>query len=108
MTIWGNFVTMNNPSISAQIANGDSSQNPNAPNPATSFPPFSIYAPYQLDLNQTGGMPFTAGPISGKNVTEFMNPGLQNRISLVNAYTWEANRGVRCDFWRAVGGIVPE
>lgn len=31
-----------------------------------------------------------------------------NDFSLVNAYTWEGGRGVRCDFWRSMAGIVPE
>ena len=42
------------------------------------------------------------------NVTEYMGPGLRNNFSLANAYTWEGGRGVRCDFWRAMGVIVPE
>jgi len=42
------------------------------------------------------------------NITEFREPGLMNNFSLVNAYTWEDGRGVRCDFWRSMGVVVPE
>ncbi|KAK5017971.1 Alpha/Beta hydrolase protein [Cryomyces antarcticus] len=108
MTIWGNFITKNNPSISTAIANGASSNNTSATNAATNWPPFSIFAPYQINLNETGGVPFSVPSAGGRNVTEFMNPGLRNDFSLVNAYTWEAGRGYRCDFWRSVAAIVPE
>ncbi|TKA77913.1 hypothetical protein B0A49_04304 [Cryomyces minteri] len=90
MTIWGNFITKNNPSISTAIANGASSNNTSATNAATNWPPFSIFAPYQINLNETGGVPFSVPSTGGRNVTEFMNPGLRNDFSLVNAYTWEA------------------
>jgi len=42
------------------------------------------------------------------NTTEMMGPGLRNDITLVDAYTWEGGRGVRCEFWRAMGAVVPE
>ena len=110
--IIGNFVTTSNPSISAQVANGVSSSNPNASNPATSWPPFSLYSPYQLILNETGGSPYEATPeeASGApfNVTQYEEPGLMNDFTLQNAYKWEGGRGMRCDFWRSVGSIVPE
>lgn len=61
-----------------------------------------------MNLNQTGGVPFSTMVIEGVNATETMDPGLTNDISLVNAYTWEAGRGYRCDFWRSVAAIVPE
>ncbi|KAI4235595.1 MAG: hypothetical protein LQ352_008076, partial [Teloschistes flavicans] len=124
MTIWGNFITNNDPSIPADLAagaNSVSSSNssdavstdplPNQPSAASQWPPFTLAAPYQLNLNQSGGVPFSAAPYPGitnlVNVTQFANPGLRNDFSLVNAYTWEGGRGMRCDFWRSVGGIVP-
>ena len=107
MRIWGNFITTFNPSISPSIANGASSSDPSAANPASSWPPFTIYQPYQIDLNETGGH-LTSEPFGGTNVTEIAGPGLKNNFSLVNAWTWEAGRGVRCDFWRAMGLLVPE
>lgn len=107
MRIWGNFITKNNPSISPSIANGANSSSKT--NPASDFPAFSIAHPYQLNLNQSGGLPFSAMPLTlGPNITEFKEPGLKNDFSRVNAYTWEGGRGTRCDFWRSIGSIVPE
>jgi hypothetical protein len=133
--IWGNFITTNNPSISAQIANGASSNasSSGASNPASDWPPFAMYAPYQINMNETGGTPFSTQAVGSTgsylfallvvhevykmlirftdvehNETEYRNPGLTNNFTLVNAYTWEGGRGYRCDFWRSVAGIVPE
>lgn len=109
MRIWGAFVTNNNPSIPADVANGAGSGDAGAQNPATNFPEFNIYAPYQLNLNQTGGTPGGAIiPFNGKNFTVNGGDGATNDFSLVNAYDWEGGRGYRCDFWRSVGEIVPE
>jgi hypothetical protein len=41
------------------------------------------------------------------NTTYFTGPGLMNNFTLVNAYTWEDGRGMRCDFWRSVADIIP-
>ncbi|KAK5467101.1 hypothetical protein LTS15_000071 [Exophiala xenobiotica] len=129
--IWGNFITANNPSISSSVANGASSGNAGSSNDASNWPPFTIYAPYQINLNETGGTPFSTNitqigvglaenllvpprlfqdvlNLFSHNITEFGQPGLQNDITLVNAWTWEAGRGYRCDFWRSMGAIVPE
>lgn len=103
--IWGNFITQNDPSISAAIANGASS-NSSASNPITSWPPFTLYAPYQINLNETGGVPFVT-PEYGVNVTQNQGPGLRNNITLTNAWTWEGGRGVRCDFWRSMAALDP-
>jgi len=108
MQIVGNFVTTNNPSVSAAVANGAGSSNPQAPNPASDWPPFTVYAPYQIDLNQTGGSTAFSTSGFGVNYTQLAGPGMMNAFSLVNAYTWEAGRGFRCDFWRSVAAIVPE
>ena len=106
--IWGNFITTSNPSISNSIANGAAS-NSTSTNPASNWPAFTNYGPYQINLNQTGGVPFSTVVLgSTVNVTEDMEPGLMNDITLVNAFTWEAGRGYRCDFWRSVAAIVPE
>lgn len=109
--MWGNFVTTDNPSLSAAIANGSASSDPLAANAATDWPPFTIYAPYQLNVNQSGGTlyelpPFVLLPL--ENTTVYVEPGLRNNFTLSNAYTWEAGRGYRCDFWRSVAAIVPE
>ena len=109
MGIYSNFITTSNPSISAELANGASSNDTAAANPITDWPVFSAAAPYQINLNETGGTPVSVSlsPLV-PNVTEFVGPGLRNDFTLVNAYTWEGGRGTRCDFWRSMGVIVPE
>lgn len=114
--IWGNFVMNNNPSISEAVAVGQtngstapsSSQGGNGSNPATNFPEFSIASPYMIDLNQTGGVYVSSPDYLGGNTTAQTGQGAVNDFTLVNAYTWEGGRGIRCDFWRSVGDLVPE
>ncbi|MCJ1373276.1 hypothetical protein MMC20_004504 [Loxospora ochrophaea] len=107
MTIWGNFITLSNPSIPLSIANGVN--NTNTSNPTTDWPAYTDAAPYQINLNETGGVPFTTeGFEAGEYITEFEDPGLVNDFTLVNAYTWEGGRGARCEFWRNVSARVPE
>lgn len=111
MTLVGNFVMHDDPSIPAAIANGNASAaggDGSASSPASAWPAFEIYSPYQLNINQTGGVP-TVEPVFGvPNATEYVQPGLADALTLVNAYTWEGGRGYRCDFWRSVGALVPE
>jgi carboxylesterase type B len=110
MNIWGNFVTQGNPSISASVAAGSSSSNTTTNTiAATQWPAFSVAEPYQLDLNQTGGVMAVGSSEIGSpvNTTYFTGPGLMNNFTLVDAYTWEAGRGMRCDFWRSVADIIP-
>ncbi len=110
--IWGNFVMNNNPSLSALTANGQSTGNSSAGNPAANWPQYSSAAPYQMNLNETGGVEskvlYNNPPSYNLNITDIVEPGLKNDFTLVNAYTWEGGRGVRCDFWRAMGVLVPE
>ncbi|KAL8650963.1 MAG: hypothetical protein Q9226_004923 [Calogaya cf. arnoldii] len=126
MTSWGNFITKNNPSIPADIAVGARAASPpgfsssadphipSQPNAASNWPPYSLASPYQINFNQSGGVPFDASAYPGlpglqlDNVTQFSDPGLRNDFNLVNAYTWEGGRGMRCDFWRSVARLVPE
>ncbi|KAK0911076.1 hypothetical protein LTR02_003514 [Friedmanniomyces endolithicus] len=97
--IWGNFVTSSNPSISNAVANGLSRGNVSV-NAASAWPPYSIYAPEQLDLNTTCPVVTATGSCAG--------PSAVNDFRLVNAYTWEGGRGTRCDFWKSMGDLVPE
>ena len=108
MTIWGNFVTRSNPSISSSIANGANGTGNGLA--ATNFPAWNLRHPLQLNLNQTGGQAFSSFSFDAQapNITESEEPGLMNDFSVVDAYSWEGGRGVRCDFWRSVGEIVPE
>jgi hypothetical protein len=108
MRIWGNFITNSNPSISNQVATGSPS-NITGSNPISSWPPFSVQSPLQINLNVTGGTPYAYNlTYIQANLTQYREPGLRNDFTLVNAYEWEAGRGYRCDFWRSVGHIVPE
>ncbi|KAN0106631.1 alpha/beta-hydrolase [Hyaloscypha variabilis] len=108
-TIWGNFITTNNPSISNTIANGASSPSPNSPNPISHWPLYSKASPNMINLNETGGTPANVTlPFGGPPVLENVEPGLLNNITLLNAYTFENNRGARCDYWRSISADVPE
>ena len=116
-TIWGNFIINSDPSISQLIATGSLPANGTAyPAPGmgnadssavTAWPEFTIAQPYQIDLNQTGGTFTTQNSTLGQLQTQ-TGMGAVNDFSLVNAYTWEGGRGMRCDFWRSVGEKVPE
>lgn len=99
----------NNPSIPSSIANGASSNDTTAPNPASTWPRYSTASPYQINLNETGGQTFSLVEIAQVgNTTDIAGLGLRNAFTLVNAYTWEGGRGTRCDFWRSMGVVVPE
>ncbi|KAH8689520.1 putative carboxylesterase [Talaromyces proteolyticus] len=76
-----------------------------------SWPAYSREKPVQANLNQTGGI-LTTGtdprdPFDYQ-IQMYVNPGLQPKFDLVDAYTWEGGRGARCDFWKTVGTKVPE
>jgi len=120
IAIWGNFITQNDPSISNTIAAGassistsNSSSSSQAPeNPISKWPKYNIHAPYQINLNETGGEEYSQLVFGFRDrlffAQEYRGPGLRNNISLVDAYSWEGGRGARCQFWREVGGRVPE
>ncbi len=59
MNIYGNFVTKDNPSISAALAYGsnNSAASSGQPNPAENWPQYSATSPYQINLNQTAARP---------------------------------------------------
>lgn len=105
--IYGNFVTGNNPSISNEIANGASSEDLSASHQAADWPCWNDDEQLMLNLNQTGGVPYTAGPVNGVGVTQFRGPGLRNELAVVDARAWEGGRGERCEFWREVGSSIP-
>jgi hypothetical protein len=100
MSIWGQFVLNDNPSIPSNVA-GEGGQ------AAVNFPQFNIWNPLQVNLNQTGGREISSNIVQGVNATVYVGPGLSNEFEVVNAYDWEGGRGQRCDFWRAVAKIVP-
>ncbi|KXT02674.1 hypothetical protein AC578_1170 [Pseudocercospora eumusae] len=109
-----NFIIAGNPSISNEVAHGiqftalaNLTAETLPPNPASVWPPYTIAEPFQIDLNTTCG----SGRIPYENLpgVDFCSgPGTFNDFRLVDAYAWEAGRGTRCDFWRAMGELVPE
>ncbi|CBQ72861.1 related to esterase [Sporisorium reilianum SRZ2] len=108
MNIYGNFVTRDNPSISAALVRGSSSNNSSSsePNAAENWPQYSATSPYQINLNQTGGTPSTVQDL-GATTTILTGDSLRNDFSKVKAYTWEGGRGQRCDFWRSISNLLP-
>ncbi|KAL5320157.1 hypothetical protein ACEPPN_010958 [Leptodophora sp. 'Broadleaf-Isolate-01'] len=111
MTIFSNFITQDNPSITASVAAGNFSTASNASQSVIDWPAYTNANPYQMNLNQTGGEEYSAVAITYDgtplNVTQYRNPGLRNNFTLVDAFSWEGGRGTRCDFWRSMGSIVP-
>lgn len=88
--IWGNFILTGNPSVTG-----------------TNFPTWQDGTQRSmLNLNTTGGVPYTYN-WQGIDVTQFKEPGLQNKFEKVNAYTWEGGRGKRCEFWKTMAPRIP-
>ncbi len=108
MNIYGNFVTKDNPSISAALAYGsnNSAASSGQPNPAENWPQYSATSPYQINLNQTGGTPESM-PYLSVNATVLTDPSLMNNFTKVDAYSWEGYRGRRCDYWRSISNLLP-
>jgi hypothetical protein len=104
--IWGNFIIRSDPSISNTEANGASAGNPTATNAASKFPVWVENAPQQLNLNVTGGIPYTATTNWGTEVIQEMAPGQSNAITEVDAYAWEAGRGKRCELWKSLADKI--
>ena len=105
--IVGAFVISGNPSIPDEIANGPSCNDTTAPNPASNWPPYNIDAPYQLNLNQSGGTMTLLHLFEG-DVMRLVGDSLRNNITSANATAWEGGRGLRCDFWQLMGSLIPE
>lgn len=98
--IFGNFVTGNNPSISNAVATGVTQDNVTANGGASAWPPYSVAAPTQLNLNTTCPV------LSNGNACN--SSSAVNMFRLVDAYSWEGGRGIRCDFFKSVAEVVPE
>ncbi|KAK1519600.1 acetylcholinesterase [Colletotrichum costaricense] len=105
--IWGNFITGDDPSISNDIANGASGADAGAENGASKWPVWTEEAPKQVNLNQTGGVPYEFTTSWGARVTQFMAPGQVNDIRVVPADVWEGGRGARCEFWKGLAPSIP-
>lgn len=109
--MWGNFITADNPSINEQLASGAASSPPNSSAAAVwAFPPWSDdpAAATLVNLNETGGAPYTTTTAWGASVIQYMGPGLRNNLTRADAYAWEGGRGRRCEFWRDMSPMVPQ
>ncbi len=96
------------PLINNSVANGASSPNTNAPNPASNWPTWMDANPMHLNLNTSGGTPYTALAPNGATVVQFKMPGLRNNFTLANALEWEGGRGRRCQLWKSLSPFVPQ
>ncbi|KAI4158970.1 MAG: hypothetical protein LQ342_007004 [Letrouitia transgressa] len=81
---WGNFIIHNDPDWQAW----DSS------------------APKMQNLNVTGGFSVRKFTIAGLMAAQSYGD-VRTDIRLVDAYTWEGNRGKRCNFWRRNADGIP-
>ncbi|KAK4625568.1 Carboxylesterase 1E [Fulvia fulva] len=108
--MYGNFVIHSNPSVSNAVANGLTDPfDAAASNAAAAWPPYSIEAPFQIDVKTTcGENRISIGQVGSADRFYCAGAGTYNDFRKVNAYTWEGGRGVRCDSWKSVGEIVPE
>ncbi|TVY47200.1 Carboxylesterase [Lachnellula occidentalis] len=120
--IWGRFVVFDDPTLPAEVVEG-----------IVTLPDGTLtgdhltaagegvwpiwegngVAGYQmLNLNMTGGHETLVswGGADGVkiNVTQYAGPGLEARLDIVDAWSWEGYRGARCDFWADIGKLVPE
>ena len=98
----GNVVLHDHPSMSSEIVNGITLGNDTC-NPASEWPQYTMYDPQMMNFNTTcpqtinrGGLEYCVGP------NEI------NTFRLVDGFGWEGGRGLRCDFWKLMGELVPE
>ncbi|KAH7117916.1 Alpha/Beta hydrolase protein [Dendryphion nanum] len=92
--IWGKFIVQSNPSVSSEPA-------------VANWPKWSAGDRSKLvNLNTTGGVPYQAVTQFGATVTQFREPGVENRFSVVDAWEWEGGRGKRCEFWRSLADRI--
>lgn len=88
--IWGHFVTAANPATAKGLTN-------------LTWPTWAKDGHGKmLNLNITGGVPYSAPQLTGTTIAEYTDPGLQNHFTVVNALEWEGNRGARCELWRGI------
>lgn len=108
--MWGNFIIKNTPIISIAAASGNATNAtvPRGKDGNIDWPTYSATAPIQMNLNTTGGTVSTFHVMPDLSFFLRSDPGVTNDFRLVNADTWEGDRGTRCRFWRSVAPRVPE
>lgn len=107
--VWGNFIVRNDPTITLEEATAGYA-NASAPVGADgniNWPQYTAEQPFMIDFNTTGGdlTQVVAGPLS---FYERVGAGIVNEFRLVDALSWEGDRGARCDFWKDVSARVPQ
>ncbi|KAJ4289574.1 hypothetical protein N0V90_010903 [Kalmusia sp. IMI 367209] len=93
--IWGNFITNTNPAV------------PSQPGLETWPKWVDGTGAKMMNLNTTGGTPYEATTQFGVKVTQFTEPGLENKFGVVGAWDWEGGRGKRCEFWKGMMDKIP-
>lgn len=107
--IWGNFVIHNTPVISIADATGGMK---NATVPIgyggnIKWDQWSENWQVMLNLNTTGGVASSSKVNEHLTITTYLEPGVTNQFSLVDAYSWEGGRGRRCQWWKKMAPRVP-
>jgi carboxylesterase type B len=60
-----------------------------------------------VNLNETGGTPYTTQLYWGPTVTQMAEPGLRNAFGLGSGVTWEGGRKARCDVYLSLADSIP-
>ena len=123
--IWGRFIIYNDPTLPPSaiktittFPNGTSTGDDIAAAQTGKWPvweggPSDGGNAYKmLNLNMTGGhateIKWSSAGGQSFNVTQYAGPGLTAKFDIVDAWTWEGERGKRCEFWAKNGEFVPE
>lgn len=125
-TIWGRFIIFDDPTLpdsaTATLPNSKSTRAINGLTAAKKgvWPMWEGVgnndnegAGYKmLNINMTGGhetkIPWHSADGVKINLTQYAGPGLSAKLDVVDAWSWEGNRGARCAFWADKGKVVPE
>ncbi|KAF2198193.1 alpha/beta-hydrolase [Delitschia confertaspora ATCC 74209] len=107
--IWGNFIVHNSPIVSVTDAKGGMSNAtvPVGRNGNIEWPLWRETHMMMLNLNTTGGVASTAKVNENLSITTYLEPGVTNQISLVDANSWEGGRGERCKWWKEMAEKIP-
>jgi hypothetical protein len=116
--IWGRFIMFDDPTLPASVIESiTTSENGSTTGDNITAAETGTWSVWDgtnkmLNLNMTGGhetkVLFTSAGGQSFNVTQYAGPGLEAKLDIVDASSWEGGRGQRCEFWVEVGALVPE